>query len=288
MSASWTIGSYIFAELDIMGINGNPGLGFYRLIADIDITMHNKQPSEEVGVTDIGADLFIIEKDNNRRLVGRMRRQGPDYPFISYPNTQKMRFQLEIELDNNRIEAIERIRQGGKLNFEMNMYAIASLGQERRSQSVQSSLRYPVNQGTWIEMLDQMGYRKTLLLEIPLTDDIGLHPEALAFLNTAQTHLLRGHYRDAVGACRNVLEALSKELGDEKDILPDTIKSWFEGSNKMSKDERTRLVRRALKILTHPAHHADEVASKMEWELEDAKAILIFSAAMVQMAGNKE
>jgi len=288
MSISWTINSYVFADLDFKSMRGSPGLGFYRLVAEISIALHSRPEGQEVIVTNIEGDLAVIGKDNVDHYVGRMRRQGHDSPLITFPHTYSTNLQLEVEIDDRRIEAIEKIRAGGDLNFKLNLYGLANSATEKRPQNLNSWMNFRVNQGTSIEMLEQMGYRRTLLLEVTLSDGEPIRPEAMKHLQNAQTHLLRGHYRDAVGACRDVLEALSKELGDEKDTLPETINNWFEGSKKMGKDERIRLVRRALKVLTHPARHADEVSSKIEWEPEDAKAILIFSAAMVQMAGSRE
>ncbi len=39
MSDSWTIGPYIFAELELKAIHGSPGLGFYRLIIRVGYTI---------------------------------------------------------------------------------------------------------------------------------------------------------------------------------------------------------------------------------------------------------
>ncbi len=290
MSVSWALNSTIFAEVDLKTLHGERGLGFYRLMAQIDVTTHSKQPGEEVTVTNIGGDLWVRGNSNQEHFLGYLRRQGAESPIRTYQHTYKGNVHLEIELDARRIEAIERIRLGGDLFFRMNLYGAAYGGREKSSQPVHATLQYRANQGTWIEILGQMGYRQTMLLEIPVpSDEVSLQlPEAAEHLQTAQTHMLQGHFRDAVGACRDVMESLSVALNDERDQPPETIKSWFEGTRAMGKEERLRIVRRSLKILTHAARHADEVSTSIEWGPTDARVAIIMAAALLQLAAGQK
>jgi hypothetical protein len=221
--------------------------------------------------------------------LGYLRRQGTEFPLTTYQHTSTRNITLEIELDARRIEAIERVRIGGDLFFRVNLCGVAHGGREKSSQPVHATLQYRANQSTWAEVLEQMDYRQTMLLEIPVPrDDTGPQlPEAAKHLQTAQTHMLRGHFRDAVGACRDVMESLSAALNDEGDQLPEVIKSWFEGTRSMGKEERLRIVRRAIKILTHPARHADEVSTSIEWGPTDARAAIIMAAALLHLTGEK-
>ena len=286
MSDSWTIGPYIFAEFELKSIHGSPGLGFYRLIIRAGCTMHSKQSGQEVTVTNIGGAMEVGGKDTSARFLGYLRREAPESPLMTYEHTNKGYLQFEIELDARRIEAIEHIRLGGDLNFTLTIYGIAHSVSDERPHTVTASLHYRANQSTWIEVLDQMGYRKTMLLEIPLLEDkvSPLFPEAAEHLKTAQTHLLKGHYRDAVGSCRDVMESLSTALNDDNFQPSETIKAWFKDMRNMGKEERLRLIRRTLRVLTHPARHADEVSASIEWNPEDARAVIIMAATLLQMA----
>lgn len=286
MSEHWLLNSFIFAELDWQTLQGSPGLGFHRLMARIGITTYGRPQDEAVVITNIKGDLYVRGKVNRECFLGHMRRQGPETPLETYPNTSKADVTLEAELDARRIEAIERIRLGGDLFFKLDLYGIAQRIRERSSQSVQKTLEYRANQSSWIEVLEHMGYRKTLLLEIPIPQGevAPQWTEAAEHLQTAQMHLLSGHFRDAVGACRDIMESLSAALNDEGNQLPEVIKSWFQGTRSMGKEERLRLIRRALKVLTHPARHADEVAISIEWGPTDARAIVIMAATLLQMA----
>jgi hypothetical protein len=286
MGDSWSFNSYTFADFDLKSIHGSPGLGFYRLLIRVDYTTHSKKPGEEVTVTNIGGELKVSGKDRNERFLGYVQRQGVNTSLVTYDHTATGQLQFEIELDTRRTAAIEDIRHGGDLNFTLNLYGIARGVSDDRQHNVNASLRYRANQSTWVEVLDQMGYRKTMLLEIPILEEkvSPLFPEAAEHLKTAQTHLLKGHFRDAVGSCRDVMESLSTALSDDKHQPPETIKAWFKDMQNMGKEERLRLVRRALRVLTNPARHADEVSASIGWNPEDARAVIVMAATLLQMA----
>jgi len=286
MSAHLTLGGSIFAEVDLRTLQGGQGLGFYRLIAQVDITTYGRQSGQEIAVTNVHGELWVRGRENSEFFLGYMRRQGTDMPLVTYQNTSKNYVPFEIELDPRRIASVERIRCGGDLFFKLKLYGVTSGGPRDNPQPANVELQYRANQSTWIELLDQMGYQRTLLLEIPMPGekDIPQFQKAAEYLQTSQTHMLRGHFRDAVGTCRDVLELISSGLNDEIDQPPDVIKSWFESTREMDKGARLRLVRRSLKILTHPARHADEVSTSFEWGPTDAIGAVMMTAALFQLA----
>lgn len=288
--SEWSCNATTFAKLDLKTLRGEPGLGFYRLIALVNVTTHNRQAGEEVTVTNIRGEMYVRGKNPQDHYIGRLQRLGSDSFIQTYQHTNDNNFSLEIELDARRIEAIEGIRLGEDLSFSLTIYGVAYSEREKRSQSVNTTLQYRANQSAWIEILQQMGYRRTMLLEVPLLSE-GISPlfkEAAEHLKTAQTHLLKGHFRDAVGACRDVMESLSVALRDENAQPPEMVKSWFEGTRSMGKEERICLVRRALKVLTHPARHADEISTSIEWSPKDARTIIVLAASLFQIVAEKE
>ncbi len=99
--------------------------------------------------------------------------------------------------------------------------------------------------------------------------------------------MLRGKWREAVGCCRDVLESLQAAIGD-RDTKDGTLDNLLlEGARTMSKEERLRLVRRALLTYCHPARHADPNAASIEWDRADAvAAITVVSALLGQYGGD--
>ena len=140
-----------------------------------------------------------------------------------------------------------------------------------------------IPQGVWVPMLEQMGYQRTLLLEVSIPD-ADHRPElanAVELLSRSQGLIAEGQYTEAVGICRDVLEEITRALKDEN--VPDVpVAGLFEQTRQMNKAERLRLLRRAAKVLTHPARHRDEVAAAIEWSRIDAVSIVTITAALIQ------
>ena len=155
------------------------------------------------------------------------------------------------------MEAIEQVRAGGHLVTEMSINARFEDG---NAFSLQES--YTVNQGVWIDVLAEMGYQRTLLVEVPMPDP-DTQPEladAVALLAQSQGHLMLGHDRDAVGSLRDILEQVKLAFDDDDSIDPDLNRVLFANSRSMTKGERLRVLRRALMLVTHPARHRDQVS----------------------------
>jgi len=288
MSDSWTWGTNIFAELDVKRIYGAPGLGFYRLFVEVEAMVYGRDPGKRIVVSGIAGEVRIHgkgEKGEQIYHLGRLSLFEPRPPIVTYEKAHQERLSLEMELDGSRIEAIERVRCGGSLLFEVNLYGTAALTTGDFC-SVNARLTYRANQSTWLEVLEQMGYRKTMLLEIPLPDDEAIPElsEAAKYLREAQEQLLHGKWRQAIAACRDVLESLSIALGDNKWKPPADLKRMLEVTKDMGKDERIRLMRWAMMPLTHAAKHADDITARIEWNMVDARAVITMTAAILQMA----
>lgn len=272
-------GGTTFARGSVSGVKGAPALGFFRLTVNVELVI---QPA---GAATAQADApqitaFAAEIGAGGKLLGRFRPAMQVLPLMQYAgsaNTQSV--PLECDLDRARIEAVEGLRAGGHLDLQLYMTARFGNGQATSLQDT-----YHVNQGVWVAALDEMGYQRSLLIEVPVPD-ASRHPELAAAVDSlaqAQAHMLNGQDRDAVGACRDVLEELSRALGDDDDdIDPEVKRVLFNGTRRMTKAERMRVVRRALKIVTHPARHRDNVAVGIDWSRIDSAAVIQMTAALI-------
>ncbi len=285
MTGNFTFNNTIFAELDFSGVTGQLGLGFYRLIAVVKASMHGRGQEETISVSDLTAELSIRGAGNLEHYVGRMWQQGAGERLTASQYAWTPSVLLEVDLDARRLEAIESVRVGGSLDLKLWLYgrAVTSSG---RAESVRADLYCTANQSSWIAALGQMGYRKTLLLEIPMpaegtNEQLG---QAAAHLREAQDLLLHGRYSDSIARCRLVCDSLAPVLDDAAGLPASGPSDWFQRQREMTKKERVRLVRRALTVLTHPAHHADQVSTQHEWGPDDAASILAATAALVRLA----
>ncbi len=286
MTENWTLNSTIFADLDIGSINGSQGLGFYRLQFQVKVATRDKPEEQKITVTNLAGDLSVSGKNGTQHYLGYVWRQGVNSPLTTYPQVGTHYITFEIELDAPRIDALERIRLGGDLNFYLNLHGVVNTTQWGAQPSNQIKLCYPANQSTWIKILEQIGFRNTLLLEVQLLPEMSnpVYANAIKHLQNAQTQMLQGHYRTAVGECRDVLESLSAVLEDEKEQTPEMLKSWFSDTQNMGKEQRIRLMRRAFKVLTNASKHADSNAASIEWGATDARTAINMAASLFQLS----
>lgn len=145
------------------------------------------------------------------------------------------------------------------------------------------SEQYVVYQSMWIDVLEEMDYQRTLLVEVPMPDP-NAQPElaeAVVLLAQSQRHLQFGHDREAVGSRRDVLEQIRLAVGDDDTLDPDLTRVLFANSRSMTKGERLRVLRRALMLVAHPARHRDQVSVAIDWSRMDATQMFTMTAAFV-------
>jgi len=243
--------------------------------------MHSRPQEQEVTATDFSGDLKVSGDGISEHYVGSMHQRGGNRPITSnpHPSLSPVPVDLEIELDRKRVEAIEDIRVGKDLTFKLVLSWVASQADNKKLYYDHTEMQYRAYQSVWIEALERMRYTEMMLLEVPLLKDeaSGRFPKAVKFLKQAQEHVRRGQYREAVGVCRDALEALAT-------VLPDAARQVPGNKKERSKEDRLLLVRRALKNLTHPAHHGDDASQSIEWDRTDAVGVLSITTMLVQMA----
>lgn len=283
MSNDWTLGTQKFASWDADKPQGVRGLGFYQLIIPIKITTHNVPKVQTITVANISGSLRVqgAVSQSNPTLLGRLVQQGTNNPITTYEHVGNHYISLEIELDAARVEAIEQIRLGENLTFLIDLFATAYRG-ESSQQLYRQPYQLTISQSDWIKVLESIGYRKTLLIEIPIPTGEA-NPaltEATKHLAKAQKQMLHGHCREAVGACRDVLESLNRSINDEGEPAQTS-------KRKRDKRERFLAIRTALLELTHAAKHVDDTTSLIEWNLADARASISLAATLLQWASEE-
>ena len=222
---------------------------------------------------------LMAEAQVGGKLMGRFTPSPGFLPVWPVPEQSfHATFRLTCDLDRARIEAIEDARAGRDLLLDLNIVVVFSTGFGRVL-----SVQHVVHQSMWIDVLDEMAYQRTLLVEVPMPDrnaqpDLA---EAVALLTQSQRHLQRGQDREAVGSLRDVLEQVKLAFGDDDTLDPDLLRVLFADSRSMTKGERLRVMRRALMLVTHPARHRDQVSVAIDWSRMDATQMIAMTAAFV-------
>jgi len=282
----FSIDGRIYAEVKMTGLQGQPGLGFHRLLVHLDLIFMPLPEGEGAELQDLSGELMV-----EGRYLCQLRpmQEAPRVPVGKYSGSYPLVMVADLSLQ--QLEAIEGIRLGKGLTIGAKLSMTWSGRVQNRIGLIRlpsDHLSHQVNQGTWAEILQQMGYRRVMLLEIPVPDERSSPElaEATAHLAKAQQALDRGEYREAVGCCRDVLESLSVALGDSDNQDPE-VQSLFKNIRSMDKEARLRVLRRALKLLCHPARHADEVSAKIDWYRNDATSAITMIAALLRLLGNR-
>lgn len=259
-----------WATGNVKQVQGQRGLGFYRLIF---LTVLNV----ESGDSAVGERLSTMSTDVAAagRTLGRANAQPHQLPIAPANYAQERQVNFELDLDRARLEAIESVRNGGDITFNITFFpTLADQSGQLRQTTAQAA--FVANQSTWAGVLEQMDYQKVMLLELPVPDGVQFPELAAAARSLAQAQqaMARGDYREAVGLCRDVLEEVMLALKDD-DIID------FTGTREMDKAKRLRLLRRAARVFTHPARHKDEVAVALEWNRVDAASTISLVAALL-------
>lgn len=193
--------------------------------------------------------------------------------LISQPTT----ILYDLLLSPSAIEAVERLRGGESIQFRLKIQAHLTRGAE--TLAANDEIQFCVVQSDWIAVLEQMGYRKTLLLELPIPQgDEGSVPQR--HLDTARSHMLRGHYEDAVASCRKALEGWTTQRA-EGEAVRKARETKRTASRSLTLFDRELLLRDAATNFADLAHHADEVASAESYSRDDAAMMMAITAAIL-------
>lgn len=176
---------------------------------------------------------------------------------------------------------IEDFRKGEDLNFRLNLSCELStrFSDDRQDINISQTERFdrPVNKSEWINILENIGYGKYFLLEVPIPDGIeskipnNIHSE----LKSAQSHFMKGHYDVTVSKCRKVLELLTKLLSDSSS-LDKTMNLFLDKALRpeMNKEERFYMIRKAIVHYAHLAHHSEKDGNITQFNRIEAQQIL--------------
>lgn len=262
-------------EVRILDVGAQCGLGFYRFFVTLEFQARAAATAKiqfVSGLLSVGPALKPVQH------VGYLSVKHPWRDTLDMTAAgDRKNLQLEIEFDGTRLEAIEALRGGGPLAVDVSMVLDIS-GTQQQPGSTEIRCSTTVVESVWIGLLNTIEYGRRMLIEVPGFDssadprlaDVG------GWLARAQDAFAQGKWRETVGQCRDMLEALALVAGDQEPKANESQKDW-------TKEQRLANVRRALRVLTHPARHVDEVTVRIEWGRDDAVAMLAFCAALLRV-----
>ena len=190
-------------------------------------------------------------------------------------SNSKIQTALQFELSVVQVNEIESHRATG-FNFNINIGVYADNGEFGSTQV----LDYQVSREKWIQILEQINFRKTLLLElaIPSGSANPAMTKAVNFFGDAQRRFLEGENRQSVECLRQSLAAIvgADPANEGNDDIEADMKSAR--TSQVHYEERFELVRRALKLLTDLAAHPDVDETRPR----EARAAITMTAGILQ------
>lgn len=251
---------YRVAELREVKVHGLPGIGSYTLVLMLHFMA--TQPRAETTLRNVSVRLEW--GDNEQRMIGVALPDGVPTRISQYSTNIPMGFRLPVS--TAQIEDIEKRRNGG--SFKLALWFMCDVEQAGISRSNSDRYEFDVRQQDWIEALERMEYRKTMLFELPVPSADAPIGELVA---KAQAFLHKGDYDQAVTLCRQAIEKIEGLEGD-KSAAGQAVKKYRAAREDMDTTERLLFLREALKNATHLAvHHSP---SHCGFSRDQAKAIL--------------
>ncbi len=261
-------------------ILGERAVGHYRLRIPIDI----RPDSGSLRITQLTGELRLYDSDGFKPTLAPISLlHGTQLPFDVQSKGAEV--SLVAELDPFRLEAIETVRAGGSVDFVVSLHINCVVDGEPVPYWGSIS-PVGVSQSEWIDILSQAGYRNIMLLELP-TAEYGSSPDLNQCLNelrNAQNALFRGQFRDAVGACRLLMETIAYGVGDKPNDWDPVRALVSKAPISMEKAQRIAAIRLAVQHLAAAAVHQQPDSRNFHWSREDATCILAISAAVMQLS----
>ncbi|WP_030587593.1 hypothetical protein [Streptomyces anulatus] len=171
-------------------------------------------------------------------------------------------FVLVVDLDHKQLQIIEEHRTGGiKFRLEVTGTALTDGNLERIGVG---SIEYEISHSNWAAILEQMQYRRLLLIELDVPDGnlSAEFAEALDYYRDAEKQYGNEKWRHTVEALRQTLAVLVGKKADDEDETAD-VEAVARALRKESRmtdvgyPPRVELVRLALKFMCDLGAHPE-------------------------------
>lgn len=273
-----THNSRIVAEPIFLGVSGAPAAGAYLLRFSLSLQVKEWPERQGLVLSLDRARLAVKGEDDSPVFLG----------FASPESTVLIRLSAHSYVSNclfdcllipSAMVAIEAIRAGGDLEFSLKLQGHTTF--EVESMPLADELSCRVNQKDWLRVLREVGFRDTLLFEVPLPKkgESYVARSAIEFLHRAREHPLSGHYDESVATCRRAIESLEAFLDATHDRRTAVV-AYQTDKKSMTRSQRADLVREAIVHFSHPSHHGEFNSVEDDVSRHDATMALGVTAAL--------
>ena len=190
---------------------------------------------------------------------------------------------LVLPLTDNQLAVIEQRRAGSELRlmFDGNVvlgfdpdHAEGSENDRWPERSFQETVH--IYRETWVRLLSQLDIAMSLAVVLPVPLGPGPAARVGGHLREAIRKVNAGEYGDAAMEARKAIDA----LGSARSKWPSEKEVTSVERDLRTADQRLALLRHALYGVASPAVHGDAVAVGIEWDREQALAVIAGVAAL--------
>lgn len=263
---SLTYDGWVLADVSVPLVVLSAGLGNYNLRLSIQLrtTAH---PQKRYCLSDVRAKVSVVA-GANEYYVGVALPESPMRLTFEHSRPESRLF--EIGLSPAQMAVLEELRNGGDLTLRVDLQGLADNGPGSQTWPVLENLRVSSPQSDWVKQLNQSGFSKRLLLEVPVFAPGAMegHSGVHQHVSAAIDHLNKGHYPDAVASCRKALEGLDAAEGVTS--REDALRAFRDDPRGMLSEQRATLVDYAVRHYTQLPHHADGPAQLAQYGRREA------------------
>lgn len=247
MSISWNHGRVI-ADTRFVSVTGAQSADGFRLRLSVEFRAHAWQEESPAPVVSLAPAPVTLVSEEEVQLGYAMPESS--IPFSVTQHGRTGCHLHDLTLSPRAMEQIEASRAGQGVVLRLKLQGEVWMGREVAS--LHDPVACRINQSDWLTALGQCGHGQYLLFEVPLLASKDPRaPSSARYLQQAKDHFTKGHFDEAVAACRRALEGLL-EATQSKDAQFAAVRAFKGGkSEELDIDQREQLIRQTVMNYTH-------------------------------------
>ena len=270
---SLRFGQYTIAGIECTGISLQPWLGGYSLEVALRFRPEPK-PNLRFRASNLAIQLNLAPAG---QIVPVCRMESlPQNPLTieQYSSDDTRIFRAPLNL--RQLAALEDARDGQDLSVRLDVYGYVEQAGEARTEPAYHNLFHTVPVSQWVKTLSSSGYQAFIHFDLSSGQTSS---RTWTLLARAQELFTKGHYREAVGSCRKVMEVVAESL-PQKDR--DAAKNGYKTkATDMDQRQRFILIQEAIRHALHLANHdhdGDGEDGDTDYSRQDAEFALRLAA----------
>ena len=274
LGISWN--NRIIADARLASVHGARSAGGYALRLGVEFNVLNWNEADPLPLVLMAPARVWLQGQAGLSLGLAFPETIQPFTVSQYASKRPALF--DLPLTQQAMEALERHRNGQGISLAVKLQAEVRRGTE--VQIAWEDLTGTFNISQWIAAMEQAGYGRTLLFEVPIPSEPASPGSSLELLESARRFLASGHYSEVVAKCRMVLEGLTQELNEGP-----ALKAARDAQKQDRTAQQRELVMRQAAIdFAHLAHHPTGESLDEAFDRNAAQMMLGTTAALVSSA----